>query len=98
MCLLFVCLFVCLFVLSLLDLFIILNSSCVSANRLKLFLEQFSIRACVLNSELPHNSRYVHYTVQDEALLSLPCCRAYVLIIYMYCSVLCWVIMGCVVL
>ncbi|ORX68755.1 DEAD-domain-containing protein [Linderina pennispora] len=26
--------------------------------RLKLFLEQFSIRACVLNSELPLNSRY----------------------------------------
>jgi len=25
--------------------------------RLKLFLEQFSIKACVLNSELPHNSR-----------------------------------------
>jgi ATP-dependent RNA helicase DDX56/DBP9 len=24
---------------------------------LKLFLEQFSIRAAVLNSELPHNSR-----------------------------------------
>ena len=26
--------------------------------RLKLFLEQFSIKSCVLNSELPHNSRY----------------------------------------
>jgi ATP-dependent RNA helicase DDX56/DBP9 len=28
--------------------------------RLKLFLEQFSIRACVLNRELPINSRWVH--------------------------------------
>jgi len=27
--------------------------------RLKLFLEQFSIKSCVLNSELPLNSRYV---------------------------------------
>jgi ATP-dependent RNA helicase DDX56/DBP9 len=26
--------------------------------RLKLFLEQFSIKSCVLNSELPLNSRY----------------------------------------
>ena len=26
-------------------------------HRLKLFLEQFSIKSCVLNSELPHNSR-----------------------------------------
>jgi ATP-dependent RNA helicase DDX56/DBP9 len=26
--------------------------------RLKLFLEQFSIKTCVLNSELPLNSRY----------------------------------------
>lgn len=26
--------------------------------RLKLFLEQFGIQSCVLNSELPHNSRY----------------------------------------
>jgi ATP-dependent RNA helicase DDX56/DBP9 len=26
--------------------------------KLKLFLEQFSIKACVLNSELPLNSRY----------------------------------------
>jgi len=31
--------------------------------RLKLFLEQFSIRACVLNSELPLNSR--HHVVQQ---------------------------------
>ncbi|KAJ3859571.1 ATP-dependent RNA helicase dbp9 [Lentinula novae-zelandiae] len=31
--------------------------------RLKLFLEQFSIRSCVLNSELPLNSRY--HTVQE---------------------------------
>ncbi|CAI8047875.1 Probable ATP-dependent RNA helicase DDX56, partial [Geodia barretti] len=31
--------------------------------RLKLFLEQFSIRACVLNSELPHNSRC--HTVEE---------------------------------
>ena len=28
--------------------------------RLKLFLEQFSIKSCVLNSELPLNSRYVN--------------------------------------
>ena len=27
--------------------------------RLKLFLEQFSIKSCVLNSELPLNSRYM---------------------------------------
>lgn len=27
--------------------------------RLKLFLEQFSIKSCVLNSELPLNSRFV---------------------------------------
>jgi len=27
--------------------------------RVKLFLEQFSIKSCVLNSELPLNSRYV---------------------------------------
>lgn len=26
--------------------------------RLKLFLEQFGIQSCVMNSELPHNSRY----------------------------------------
>ncbi|KAI8985723.1 DEAD-domain-containing protein [Trametes punicea] len=31
--------------------------------RLKLFLEQFSIKSCVLNSELPLNSRY--HTVQE---------------------------------
>ncbi|KAG2150290.1 DEAD-domain-containing protein [Suillus bovinus] len=31
--------------------------------RLKLFLEQFSIKCCVLNSELPLNSRY--HTVQE---------------------------------
>ncbi|KAJ3563792.1 hypothetical protein NP233_g8707 [Leucocoprinus birnbaumii] len=31
--------------------------------RLKLFLEQFSIKTCVLNSELPLNSRY--HTVQE---------------------------------
>ncbi|KAE9408059.1 DEAD-domain-containing protein [Gymnopus androsaceus JB14] len=31
--------------------------------RLKLFLEQFSIKCCVLNSELPVNSRY--HTVQE---------------------------------
>lgn len=31
--------------------------------RLKLFLEQFSIRACVLNKELPINSRY--HTIQE---------------------------------
>ena len=29
--------------------------------RLKLFLEQFSIKSCVLNSELPLNSRLVNY-------------------------------------
>ena len=29
----------------------------MSVFRLKLFLEQFSIKSCVLNSELPHNSR-----------------------------------------
>jgi len=29
--------------------------------RLKLFLEQFSIKSCVLNSELPLNSRHVLY-------------------------------------
>lgn len=29
--------------------------------RLKLFLEQFSIKSCVLNSELPLNSRYGIY-------------------------------------
>jgi ATP-dependent RNA helicase DDX56/DBP9 len=28
--------------------------------RVKLFLEQFSIKSCVLNSELPLNSRFVH--------------------------------------
>ena len=28
--------------------------------RLKLFLEQFSIKSCVLNSELPLNSRWVY--------------------------------------
>ncbi|KAJ7509695.1 P-loop containing nucleoside triphosphate hydrolase protein [Mycena galericulata] len=33
------------------------------AYRLKLFLEQFSIKSCVLNSELPLNSRY--HTVQE---------------------------------
>ena len=31
--------------------------------RLKLFLEQFSIKSCVLNSELPLNSRY--HVVQE---------------------------------
>eukprot|EP00731_Ephydatia_muelleri_P020408 Em0013g135a len=34
-------------------LFLLLHIS----NRLKLFLEQFCIKSCVLNSELPHNSR-----------------------------------------
>lgn len=34
-------------------------SVCVCVCRLKLFLEQFSIKTCVLNSELPNNSRYV---------------------------------------
>lgn len=29
--------------------------------RLKLFLEQFSIKSCVLNSELPFNSRFVSF-------------------------------------
>lgn len=29
--------------------------------RVKLFLEQFSIKTCVLNSELPLNSRYVRF-------------------------------------
>ena len=33
------------------------------AYRLKLFLEQFSIRSCVLNAELPHISR--HHTIQE---------------------------------
>lgn len=32
--------------------------------RLKLFLEQFSIKSCVLNSELPLNSRYVSFISQ----------------------------------
>lgn len=31
--------------------------------RLKLFLEQFSIKSCVLNSELPINSRYASFYV-----------------------------------
>ncbi|EDO49299.1 predicted protein [Nematostella vectensis] len=50
--------------------------------RLKLFLEQFSIKACVLNSELPHNSRlhiveefnrdvYDYIIASDEASLDL---------------------------
>ena len=30
--------------------------------RLKLFLEQFSIKSCVLNSELPLNSRCVFFS------------------------------------
>ena len=42
------------------------------AHRLKLFLEQFCIKSCVLNSELPHNSRYVldkHYEALGVAVL-----------------------------
>ena len=34
-----------------------LHINFIFKHRLKLFLEQFSIKSCVLNSELPHNSR-----------------------------------------
>ena len=34
--------------------------------RIKLFLEQFGIPACVLNSELPVSSRYVIYVHHDK--------------------------------
>jgi ATP-dependent RNA helicase DDX56/DBP9 len=30
--------------------------------RVKLFLEQFGIRSCVLNAELPLNSRYIFFS------------------------------------
>ncbi len=39
--------------------------------RLKLFLEQFSIPSCVLNSELPVNSRYAHGEICDIAFTCL---------------------------
>ena len=35
--------------------------------RLKLFLEQFSIKSCVLNSELPLNSRYNDFLENNQA-------------------------------
>ena len=34
-----------------------------SCYKLKLFLEQFGIRSCVLNSELPYNSRSIEYNI-----------------------------------
>lgn len=37
--------------------------------RVKLFLEQFSIKSCVLNSELPLNSRWVHLVPKVSPLL-----------------------------
>ena len=40
--------------------------------RLKLFLEQFSIKSCVLNSELPLNSRRVSSTFILYVLLTPP--------------------------
>lgn len=36
--------------------------------RVKLFLEQFSIKSCVLNSELPLNSRWVHLVPLRKAI------------------------------
>ena len=44
-----------------------------SAAPLQLFLDYFSINACVLNSELPHNSRYG--LVISCACLGKPCIR-----------------------
>lgn len=38
--------------------------------RLKLFLEQFSIKSCVLNSELPLNSRFAVFLGRCTGLLS----------------------------
>lgn len=38
--------------------------------RLKLFLEQFSIKSCVLNSELPLNSRYIFSCYSENELMS----------------------------
>jgi ATP-dependent RNA helicase DDX56/DBP9 len=37
--------------------------------RLKLFLEQFMIKSCVLNSELPLNSRYVLLSMAIQYLV-----------------------------
>lgn len=36
--------------------------------RVKLFLEQFSIKSCVLNSELPLNSRWVRLVPLRKAM------------------------------
>ena len=49
------------------------------AIRLKLFLEQFFIKCCVLNSELPHNSRYrVRVCVSTYCVHCLDCYRCHV--------------------
>lgn len=39
--------------------------------RLKLFLEQFSIKSCVLNSELPLNSRWVDILCSVKPILTV---------------------------